>query len=58
MQPRRHAFLHQGMIGGMEVHEIGAGAACVDDSQAGRVFIGEAAKLDRFSRTEIPAESG
>jgi hypothetical protein len=58
MQARGHAFLHQGMIGGMELHKVVASTGCVDDPQAGRIFIGKSAQPDRFSGTKIRTESG
>ena len=57
MQASGHAFLHQRMIGGMELHKVGAPARGINDMQAGRVFIGEPPKPDCFGRTKILAES-
>lgn len=56
MQARRHALLHQGVIGRVEFDKIRAVAAGVDDVKTRRIFIGEPTELDRLRRSEILAE--
>ena len=48
MQTCRHAFLHQGVIGRMEIDAVNPVAACVDDAQARRILIGQPTELHRL----------
>lgn len=42
----------------MEIHPVASSARRIDNVKTRRILIGEPTKLDRFRRTEIPAEGG